>query len=103
MISEIIAEKGEGYVYTPPTDSDGMCMYYHADQPGCIVGHLINKIDPSNSPAEGHGASYVLGRIDGVTFDSEAARYLEDLQSRQDGGTPWGEANTNALWAMRDE
>lgn len=104
LLNEIVAEKGEDFVYTAPQDGNGSCVYWN-NGPSCIVGHLLFRagVDPAkiqaldfNAPAEpglisGTNASDIPKYIeDAMTW--EAARLCNEVQHLQDGGTSWGDA-----------
>lgn len=96
-----VAERGEDWVY-PANDqvaydtgwrnSSGMCQYTTLDgNPGCIIGLVLHKIDPSIVPAYDTwaGATPILrgfGLPDSVLIAAECA------QVAQDNGKNWGEA-----------
>lgn len=86
------------YVYRPLNNT---CVYFTyaldgtPEEPSCIVGHLAYMLGHPNLVLEGNAASRTpLGDL----FDEEARHYLNELQSGQDVGVPWGKAHGEATY-----
>ena len=100
LLDKAIAERGADYVYNPPEEmaSQGQCYYVHGDQPGCIVGHVLNLFGVSLetlSTVEGNDAFYAIRKL--LPSTSEVVReFLTDIQHNQDNGMRWGEAVNEA-------
>jgi hypothetical protein len=107
---DVVAESPD-YTYEYPAhlpraesiNSMSYCMYVHGDKPGCIVGHIMNRLGVSLDTLdveEHNGARAVFKRhfkiADGVEFQ-EAASFLEVLQNQQDGASSAGAER--ATWA----
>ena len=101
LLREVIAEKGEDYVYDSPIEPRSRCLYVHDGQPGCIVGHVLHRAGVS---VEG-----LAGVEDWTPLDHEvvpqfcgwaaepALELLAAVQVEQDAGATWGEALRRAL------
>lgn len=105
-LSEIVAEKGADYVYADdPVTVDkrehaggGEDCWYGAEDgntPGCLIGHLIHKLDPAvdlNS-LDGYGAGGAMREAGFrlVPYAKESV-FLNTAQRTQDSGKSWGEA-----------
>lgn len=112
LAAEVVADMGAEYVYVNPSgigadgygapdhgDFDPDCYYVHADQPGCIVGHILHKHGVplrELGAFELEGASSVVAGLFNVSKLSPVAEYLSKLQVRQDEGATWGQALTDA-------
>jgi hypothetical protein len=111
ILDELVEEKGENYVYRddPKTvttrksripavfnqDSSNNCYYSHYDgTPGCIIGHLIHKLNPEFDLKSAD--PLLLGdalRKAGVEIaDDGTFVLLARTQYAQDVAWPWGEA-----------
>lgn len=100
----------------------GSCIYAtvngHVVTPVCIVGqmfadlgllrlllHSPNEMSWGESAASSCGFGAVLWETlapFGITADEDAARFMRLVQSRQDGGEPWGQAFDGAVQDHRD-
>lgn len=88
-----VEDRGEGYIYPEDEMFNDGCQYKREDgSPSCIIGYVLNYIDPKLVPERGDPikASEVLAAL-GVEDD-----YLIDAattaQSLQDNQLPWGAA-----------
>lgn len=107
LLAEVVALKGEDYVYTTPDGERGsedmqpICMYVHGDEPGCIVGHVLNKAGITLSrlrEEERNDASGVLINLrSDLAYEDGVSQLFQDVQAMQDRGTPWGRAVRDAL------
>lgn len=107
-IEAVVAEKGEAYTY-PNAES---CVYGYADgTPGCIVGHVVARLDPdkfarvvqveqgvprnswpvSTLSTETIHRAVVVVTFDDL-FDQVTLNALAEAQAIQDRGRPWGQA-----------
>lgn len=111
LLERAIAEKGESYVYDAPDGSD-TCVYAVEDDegnlaPSCIVGHVLNYLDPEALQEahfyEGHRAYFLRGAMESVSIPDETARYLNGIQTEQDSGVTWGEAVHAYDYVLGDE
>jgi hypothetical protein len=95
-----VAERGADYVFPGFEDEvsraegwrdeAGMCQYRNsADEPACLIGLALHKIDPALVPPHGavKGADLVLGEL-GAPYALQIA--ASEAQDTQDGGQPWG-------------
>jgi len=121
LVEQAIASKPEGYAYKGP---DGICMYVDYDEtyndsteeydrtdfrPGCLVGTAvilggIEQDDLLQGTRNQKNCGDLLAdlRYSGLlTYDQDAARYLELLQLSQDNGATWSEAHKRALKGQR--
>jgi len=107
---ELIAEKGEDFVYASPHPQvDGLaCFYAHEMSdgsivPGCIVGHILPKLGvPLSNDWDQIGSTSSLIRElegDGVigTTESKARVFLGFIQENQDNRETWGKSFELAL------
>ena len=113
-LEEVVAEKGEDYVY--PTEAGyGECFYGNEDgSPSCIVGHVLAKLDPikyqefikfeseENGPfgINENGSSYSFDYPNADEWGSNIVEILSIAQTHQDNGATWGEALTAAKSAL---
>jgi hypothetical protein len=102
---DIIEEKGGDYTYTQ--FCAGICQYFHDEEPGCIVGHLLAKHGITQAFLESKdgpnvfelNASDVTELVDRdvLGVDNKTRAFLFNLQSKQDKGVTWGEAMKFAI------
>lgn len=93
LMEEAVALKGEDFVYRTPEDED--CCYIDPSDgsPSCIVGHVLVAAGVTAEIPEGHSASSVIPRLmNEWADDRRLLTALDHAQSRQDSGTPWGDA-----------
>lgn len=105
-LKEIVEEKGEDYVYTTdpetvakrgPGEFNEDCFYGGKDSstPGCIIGHLIHKLNPEQNldSLDGWGACGAM-RVAGfdVNYRTQVGSFLAQVQRNQDSGKPWGQS-----------
>lgn len=110
LVERAIEEKGSDYIYEKH-DGD-TCLYVHdlephnepfEPTPGCIVGCalILGGLDVDDfAGINMMPAPVALERLqaDGlVNTSGEVMSYLEILQTNQDRGKTWGEANERAL------
>ena len=113
LAEEIVAERGPGFVYNP--NGEGDCFYVLTTDPrlgdkrmanppigggvtGCLVGEIISRAglmtdeiaEASLSVSELIKGGYLS--VDG----GKVGRFLNVLQTSQDGGASWGEALADA-------
>jgi hypothetical protein len=124
LVEQAVASKPEGYKYEAP-EGPGVCLYVDYDtstwneeleeyeasnyRPGCLVGTaLILGGIPQDKFLQGslneQGVGDLLGALQidqNLTFDSDAARYLDILQGSQDKGATWADAHERALNGQR--
>lgn len=84
------------------------CMYFHGNEPGCLVGHwlamhgvtakMVNDLDIN----AGHSAEYAIRKI-GMDVTDAAVTLLCDAQELQDSKMPWGAALTYAVDKIENE
>lgn len=80
------------YVYERP-EGGSYCLYVHGDQPGCIVGHVLNRLGvplAELEKREGRGAFVVAAEFLHTT--GFAREVLDVAQALQDRGRTWGES-----------
>jgi hypothetical protein len=129
---EAVAEKGESYIYEPPiiNGEPTDCVYStppEAEQePSCIVGHVIYKLDPERfreiaedewkydeaDPEYGEGGDAWSPQTDSVNglaatygdlFDERAEILLSKAQYRQDRGRAWGDAVKESIRELENK
>lgn len=119
LILEVIAEKGKDYIGSPDSEPS-TCVYFDdLGQPSCIIGHILPKLgisrqdlvfekeDDYYGPTEVDlnyetGAMELLPRL-GIKLDTQAQDYLRLVQSQQDQGMPWGDADIYASHYVEEE
>jgi uncharacterized GH25 family protein len=111
-LAEVVAEKGEGFVY------EDVCAYVVPENyneanttwnPSCIVGQVIDRLDPEAldrirgkewnfvpiTDTQELWTKYSFGVVvlnhTEKLFEPEAVRYLEKAQNLQDSRYPYGE------------
>lgn len=114
---KVIARKGEDYVYPVGEKIPHraykkivykVCAYSYMGNPSCIVGHIVNELDPEafrqlEEAERRHGPTSAAELMGGGVylpedfFDDEALDYLTGVQGDQDEGAPWGVAHRRAL------
>lgn len=114
-IDEIIAEYPEGHTYERP--ENGSCAYVHMVKgkpyPGCIVGIWLHRyqhvpLDVLHMK-EGQGAETLVARLFVEVkalprpLDRRAAKFLDLLQEKQDGGWVWRRAANFAAEKVRQQ
>jgi hypothetical protein len=97
----LVAERGDGYVYTMP-DEIGACVYFAPDgSPSCIVGGVLARHGWTANDAYEEGVNEDTGvstltedRGDGplLSVDDRTRVLLHVAQVKQDADLPWGEA-----------
>lgn len=112
-LQEVIAEKGEDYVYPRAgrgSTGDG-CRYFENDgSPSCIVGHLLAKRGVTYDAlltlkfgAEMNESTSASGLVGARVIDLDPSQadllreFLVDVQALQDMGVAWGKAFSVAL------
>lgn len=96
---EVVEEKGEDYVYEYPD-----CKYAVNGTPACIVGHVVNRLDPAvfeflatKEETESTGSEIVTsltsrGWLDRNFWSHDAQVAMSVAQSCQDVGETWSAA-----------
>jgi hypothetical protein len=112
LVLACIAEKPEGFKYQDYDRCEGSCvnLFVERDEdgdlsftPACLVGSVIVKagINPRvmwwRDAARGalHSVLVALGNL--LTVTASAEDYLRTIQTRQDRGSTWAQAHTDAL------
>lgn len=105
LLEEVVADKGEDYVYEPHPFTYA-CQYLHDDEPGCLVGHVLHRHGVPIEVIrqwEGRTAQYLATGKSLLTLssarpeleplaDHPAASILIAAQQAQDVSLPWGKA-----------
>ena len=97
LLDRTVEEKGADYV--APGATGWGCHYFEygkeGEPPSCIVGHVLNYLDPSLRQADevvhNESSDSVLDGLS-LTSDQRVYTLLEVAQVHQDSATPWGEA-----------
>lgn len=104
LLREVVAEKGEDYVYEASYTASYQCVYVLHGECSCLVARVLHKLGVSiedlarlDTSSEGGGAVAVWQAIEvdlipGLTFTPEAREALMSAQFAQDGFKTWGEA-----------
>lgn len=99
-LEAIVAEKGADYIYERPVDSQS-CVYFHAGEPSCIIGHLLARHDvrvPEDQRVNRTSVGELAEQYGVLEPADEAARVLlREVQEYQDNGDTWGIALEAAL------
>lgn len=118
LLKRAVDEKGEDYVYVTPSGeragNGASCLYFHDEQPGCIVGHALHYVGIKREDLifedkyglndlnveTGINEPHLVGllRDCNVEFTDEAHAILTRAQSEQDSGTPWGPVLGQIEW-----
>lgn len=99
---QAVRAEGHDYVYESP---EGVCLYSHGDEPGCIVGHIFRNLSTDLFAAlreaerkmytDGEPSSFTVGGIQTyvpVRFSPATMAFLSNLQAEQDDRAEWGRA-----------
>lgn len=100
LLREVIAEKGEDFVYEPFVDEDGfsMCRYVDRGQPSCLVGHVLYRAGISLTELVGvEDTTPTSGGPWEEWGTARAIDLLSAVQEKQDGHVAWGEALARAI------
>lgn len=85
-LREIVAEKGEEYVYVVPGEGHS-CVYFYDGKPSCLIGHLIDRLGWNSAP---------IGLLSPHDLPPEASDRLffalQHAQIAQDSKRTWGHA-----------
>lgn len=102
--------KGANYMY-PDSEkntrtSEGTCMYSHKGQPSCIVGHVINILDPKVFAGletqemlygpQGAEDLTLQGYLPADFWSKDTGRVMAIAQGMQDTRHSWGDALAEA-------
>jgi hypothetical protein len=103
-VIEIANEKPD-YIYPEDLRNSG-CRYAVDGKPSCIVGHALAKVGIDIGVIEtldidgGIPAHYLSSKLPEFIEDNDeegSMAFLQEVQSSQDNGSPWGEAVKGAL------
>lgn len=103
LAREIVAEFGEDYVYPQehkrPESATFIpsCVYVHEGCPSCLVAHILHRHGVSVkalADQEFRGAWFVASL---ANPDDKSRRFLDSVQSCQDGGETWGWAVESSI------
>lgn len=110
VLHEVVTERPDHLYESPenPPNPMTVCYYVHSETgtavPGCLVGHVLNRLGvplATLEQHEGESAADVAAltlEISGHPDDTaEAYRVLDDAQTFQDMGRTWGRALEIAL------
>lgn len=97
---EAVEEKGDGYVYSDEYED---CKYAVDGMPACIVGHVVNRLDPAmfthlaTREEDSHSSEIVHNLrsrfwLDQNFWSRDAEFALGIAQKKQDVGETWGTA-----------
>lgn len=114
LLSQCVEERGTGWVFPDEWKMEnqpllGMaqeptCTYRQPaaqDQPACLIGMMIVKAGGNLSEVkEGTGASEATYDA-GLDLSSSASMLVDNAQSLQDSGLPWGRALEEAVTIFR--
>lgn len=100
-MSEVVAEVGEDRVYQIPKGAYN-CVYTDNGEPSCLIGHVINKLDPEafrelrRADAAYTGIAALAlqegGYLPQKFWTKSAMAVASSAQRAQDQGNTWGEA-----------
>lgn len=103
LAREIIDEVGRDHVYHMEPGM-GVCQYVRDGQPDCFVARILYRHGVAVATLSlwegGSAADMAQERVCNGTpalLAGDAARFLDDLQDKQDAGRPWGEAYDYAV------
>jgi hypothetical protein len=112
-----VFEKGADHVYSNPewdTNPNSLACYnFHDRQPGCIIGHVLNRLGYTYEMAKADSTTRSAGVWDttraaeaheefGFKFNDWGLRVLSKAQALQDERQSWGEALEGAEAEYRD-
>lgn len=82
---EEVVEGKEDYVYREEHDT---CRYVIYNEPACLIGHVMHKLNILDGVQEGLSAYYALK----LYTDEETRLAARAAQRKQDDGGTWGAA-----------
>lgn len=110
LLNRAVEEKGKDFIYFDQEGALGACAYFHDEEPGCIVGHVLSyvgvKPDDLYLPGEDDfnlGTAFdnpdlhsALRANAKVKFTRKARLALLTAQCEQDRGQTWEHATAMA-------
>lgn len=116
LLNRAVEEKGKDFIYEDQTGSLSQCAYFHGDEPGCIVGHvmsyvgvkpehLVHQEENFNRGAtiDSPDLAKALAENADIEFTDDAKWALLQAQCDQDRGAIWGDALASAeVWASEN-
>jgi len=106
LLDRAVEEKGADYVYPEGEREnwggrENLCSYYTKRGgevvPSCIIGHVVDylglrkKFLAKREQYEGGPGTSILRTL-GVPLTAKAEALLDEVQTQQDEGRPWGDA-----------
>jgi len=96
LLDEAVAARGADFNYHEHFGlrSGGACDYKVRNEPGCIIGWVLNHLGLLDMAREGRTASQVMGDINSAPneffFTDEARAMANNAQLAQDNSNNWG-------------
>lgn len=88
-LREVVAENPD-YVYeSPDRTADIPCLYVHDDKPGCLVGHVLNRLGVELEDLSEYEGSDADKFVRPGFVSERAGRVLQHAQFEQDRGDAW--------------
>lgn len=108
LLTEIAAAMPPGYRYQKHGSS---CTYFWADEPDCIIGHLLARVgftaqdDPGicNIDDACNRGTFCYSEKISSRFTFDAVRFMQQVQTLQDADVLWVDAVgvTYGKWTLR--
>lgn len=100
-LPDIIATRGEDFIYEVPSGAGGTCMYIWDDAPSCLIGcYLVSKGVPIDAFKRFEGSAiddaYDKGCVP-IAIETDALSLLSRIQRYQDDSYSWGTSFINAI------
>lgn len=70
----------------------GRCAYYHAEEPGCIVGWGLAALGVSADEVGNYNEGYGVQSLPLLVDGTDHTEWLSRVQASQDQNTQWGRA-----------
>lgn len=78
------------YMYWPPFEDSGLCVYGYDGKPSCLIGHLLCEWGmPYEGFPEKSASRVIADCIEGLSVDDDAGMMLDRVQCLQDIGFTW--------------
>jgi len=100
LLSEIVAERPEGYAYNLPVESGDdhpACFYrpttrHDGTVSRCIIGEALSRLGMTDEELARHEGTAAYSVLFTLGFGEDVKEYAHRVQRLQDRGSSWSEA-----------